>query len=346
MCKFLPKNTVKANGLVLNILVGIIVICPIFFAGFDYKFVNINWSHKGKWRHLAKLQVSSVCGTFFSFILGILFFAIIPDSKGIGALFSVFEFLTGVFSMFVSIFVLVGAYARTNELTEKCIIPNKNFFEQFFYLDEYFFKESNNLFCSDKCNCSLTDNTIDEFFFKYDEEDSNELKDAFADIIGYNNDEEKKIKTQDCHIETIVSNLGNTMYRSKFGEGIEKELKKLMNFWGKIEKKFHCTGWCEKSYLNGTKKYYLKYLFSDVNNGLVKNIGCMKPYRNWVQKMLRAFGGMMLIDSFLQLICLIFGVSLFLGFYSENSSNERPIEHEEYGATQKFNENEEHNKSN
>ena len=83
-----------------------------------------------------------------------------------------------------------------------------------------------------------------------------------------------------------------------------------------------------------------------MNKGLVENIGCMKPYRNWVQKMLRAFGGMMLIDSFLQLICLIFGVSLFLGFYSENSTNERPIEHEEYGATQKFNENEEHNKSN
>ena len=348
MCKFLPKNTVKANGLVLNILVGIIVISPIFFAGFDYKFVNINWSHKGKWRHLAKLQVSSVCGTFFSFILGILFFAIIPDSKGIGALFSFFEFITGVFSMFVSIFVLVGAYARTNDLTEKCIIPNKNFFEQFFYLDEYFFEESDKLLCSGECNCSLTDNTIDEFFFKYDEEDSNELKDAFADIIGYNNDEEKKIKTQDCHIETIVSNLGNTMYRSKFGEGIEKELKKLMNFWGKIEKKFHCTGWCKKSYKgdDGKTKYFLKYLFSDVNNGLVENIGCMKPYRNWVQKMLRAFGGMMLIDSFLQLICLIFGVSLFLGFYSENSSNERPIEHEEYGATQKFNENEEHNKSN
>ena len=348
MCKFLPKNTVKANGLVLNILVGIIVICPIFFAGFDYKFVNINWSHKGKWRHLGKLQVSSVCGTFFSFILGILFFAIIPDSKGIGALFSVFEFLTGVFSMFVSIFVLVGAYARTNELTEKCIIPNKNFFEQFYYLDEYFFKESNNLFCSNACNCSLTDNTIDEFLFKYDEEDSNELENAFADI-SVNNDE-NKIKTQNCNFDSIGKKLSNsTIYRSNFGDGGLNELKKLMNFWGRIEKKFHCTGWCEKSYYLDdkiTKKYYLKYLFSDVNNGLVKNIGCMKPYRNWVQKMLRAFGGMMLIDSFLQLICLIFGVSLFLGFYSENSSNERPIEHEEYGATQKFNENEEHNKSN
>ena len=67
--------------------------------------------------------------------------------------------------MFVSIFVLVGAYARTNELTEKCIIPNKNFFKQFFYL-EYFFQESNNLLCSSGCPCSLTDNTIDEYLIK------------------------------------------------------------------------------------------------------------------------------------------------------------------------------------
>ena len=343
MCKFLPKNTVKANGLVLNILVGIILICPIFFAGFDYKFVNINWSHKGKWRHLGKLQVSSVCGTFFSFILGILFFAIIPDSKGIGALFSFFEFITGVFSMFVSIFVLVGAYARTNELTEKCIIPNKNFFKQFFYL-EYFFQESNNLLCSKvKCPCYLTDNTIDEFLYKFDEEDEFEAQIYnFSDIDYQKN--AKNIKTQNCNDNTIEAKK-DKLY-DKFGV---VDLTKLMNFWGEIEKKFHCTGWCEKSYYLDdkiTKKYYLKYLFSDVNNGLVKNIGCMKPYRNWVQKMLRAFGGMMLIDSFLQLICLIFGVSLFLGFYSENSSNERPIEHEEYGATQKFNENEEHNKSN
>ena len=342
MCKFLPKNTVKANGLVLNILVGIILICPIFFAGFDYKFVNINWSHKGKWRHLGKLQVSSVCGTFFSFILGILFFAIIPDSKGIGALFSFFEFITGVFSMFVSIFVLVGAYARTNELTEKCIIPNKNFFKQFFYL-EYFFQKSNNLLCSSDCRCSLTDNTIDEFLYKFDEEDEFEAQIYnFSDIDYQKN--AKNIKTQNCNDNTIEAKK-DKLY-DKFGV---VDLTKLMNFWGEIEKKFHCTGWCEKSYYLDdkiTKKYYLKYLFSDVNNGLVKNIGCMKPYRNWVQKMLRAFGGMMLIDSFLQLICLIFGVSLFLGFYSENSSNERPIEHEEYGATQKFNENEEHNKSN
>ena len=343
MCKFLPKNTVKANGLVLNILVGIIVICPIFFAGFDYKFVNINWSHKGKWRHLAKLQVSSVCGTFFSFILGILFFAIIPDSKGIGALFSVFEFLTGVFSMFVSIFVLVGAYARTNELTEKCIIPNKNFFKQFFYL-EYFFQESNNLLCSKvKCPCYLTDNTIDEFLYKFDEDDEFEAQIYNFSDIEYGDKEENNIKTQVCKEKNKIEEGIDQNFIIHYGD---VNLDKLMNFWGKIEKKFHCTGWCEKSYLNGTKKYYLKYLFSDVNNGLVKNIGCMKPYRNWVQKMLRAFGGMMLIDSFLQLICLIFGVSLFLGFYSENSSNERPIEHEEYGATQKFNENEEHNKSN
>jgi hypothetical protein len=243
--------------------------------------------------------------------------------------------------MFVSIFVLVGAYARTNELTEKCIIPNKNFFKQFFYL-EYFFQESNNLLCSKvKCPCYLTDNTIDEFLYKFDEEDEFEAQIYnFSDIDYQKN--EKNIKTQDCNDNTIEAQK-DKLY-DKFGV---VDLTKLMNFWGKIEKKFHCTGWCEKSYyLNGTKKYYLKYLFSDVNNGLVKNIGCMKPYRNWVQKMLRAFGGMMLIDSFLQLICLIFGVSLFLGFYSENSSNERPIEHEEYGATQKFNENEEHNKSN
>lgn len=364
MCKFLPRNTIKVNGLILNILIGIIVICPIFFAGFDYKFVNINWSHIGKWRHLAKLQVSSVCGTFFSFILGILFFAIAPNSKAIGALFSFFEFITGVFSMFVSIFVLVGAYARTNELTEKCIIPNKNFFEQFYYLDRYFFKNSDIIFCGDDCKCNLNDKkAIDEFLYKYEEDDSSEFEESqiFYESLNIDNNNEilsilkcpNREMTTQFDFEDKNNNNSNQkvskFHIEKFGHINDKKLDNLIKFWGRIEKKFHCTGWCAKSYknINNTIKYR-KYLFSDINNGLVKKKGCMKPYRNWVQKMLRAFGGMMLIDSFLQLICLIFGVSLFLGFTSENSSNERPIEQEEYGATQKLDEksNKEHSKSN
>ena len=347
MCKFLPRNTIKVNGLILNILIGIIVISPIFFAGFDYKFVNINWSHKGKWRHLAKLQVSSVCGTFFSFILGILFFAIAPNSKAIGALFSFFEFITGVFSMFVSIFVLVGAYARTNELTEKCIIPNKNFFEQFYYLDRYFFKNSDIIFCGDVCKCDLNDKkAIDELLYKYEEDDSSEFEESqkFYNTLEIENN--GHLSVLDCPNRNDITqkdenNNNSQFYIEKYGMIINKKLDNLIKFWGRIEKKFHCTGWCAKSYKkNGaTNKYrYRKYLFSDINNGLVKKKGCMKPYRNWVQKMLRAFGGMMLIDSFLQLICLIFGVSLFLGLTSENSSNERPVEQEEYGATQKLDE--------
>jgi len=356
MCKFLPRNTIKVNGLILNILVGIIVICPIFFAGFDYKFVNINWSHKGKWRHLGKLQVSSVCGTFFSFILGIIFFAIAPSSKAIGALFSFFEFITGVFSMFVSIFVLVGAYARTNELTEKCIIPNKNFFEQFFYLDRYFFKNSDILLCGD-CKCDLNDQKIiDKLLYNFEDDDSSELEDRQDFYKNLNIENNKIVSVLKCtdRDKIIVQDYTNTnnnivyqFYLNKYGD-MHKKLDNLIKFWGRIEKKFHCTGWCVKSYnYKGTQKFR-KYLFSDINNGLVEKKGCMKPYRNWVQKMLRAFGGMMLIDSFLQLICLIFGVSLFLGFTSENSTNERPIEQEEYGAAQKLDEksNKEHSKSN
>jgi len=350
MCKCLPRNTIKVNGLLLNIIIGIILISPIFLTGFDYNFVNLNWCRTGKWRHIGKLQISSVCIAFFSFILGFLFFGVLPNSKPLGAIFSFIEFCSGVFSMFVSIFVLVGAYARTNELTEKCIIPNKNFFENFFYLN-YLFQESDRSLCSDSCPCNLNDyKAIDQFL-----EDSS--GDDYFYKLNRNYSNDAYIKTQDCSIsrDKVKEKINN--FDNKFGNLEDKHIKKLMDFWGRIEKKFKCTGWCEKTYKyedeNNNKDIksvaYRKYLFSDINKGVVKNIGCMKPYRNWVQKMLRAFGGLMLIDSFLQLICLVFGVSLFAGLTSENSSNERP-EYEDYGTMQKNNQKnsneEEHDKSN
>jgi hypothetical protein len=344
MCKCLPRNTIKVNGLLLNIIIGIILITPIFLTGFDYNYVNLNWSRTGKWRHIGKLQISSVSIAFFSFILGFLFFGVLPNSKPVGAIFSFIEFCSGVFSMFVAIFVLVGAYARTNELTEKCIIPNKNFFENFFYLNDLF-AESDKSLCTSSCPCDLTDyKAIDEFL---DDSSDNEY---FYNYTRNVPDKKNIIKAQDCE-DAINSFYEIVNNNNRFGILGTVHIKKLMNFWGRIEKKFHCTGWCQKTYKNENEKTveFKKYLFSDINKGVVKNIGCMKPYRNWVQKMLRAFGGLMLIDSFLQLICLIFGVSLLAGLTSENSSNERP-EYEDYGAMQKNNQKnsneEEHDKSN
>lgn len=100
---------------------------------------------------------------------------------------------------------------------------------------------------------------------------------------------------------------------------------KIFNrFWEHIENKFDCTGFCSTVYQReanfpASEDQFdkaplqipmFKYLFSDINRGIPKHRGCMKPILDWLPKMLISFGSFALFAALVQLALFFLSISL------------------------------------
>ena len=81
-------------------------------------------------------------------------------------------------------------------------------------------------------------------------------------------DPSKVTRLQDCP-KDVIDKVKLTFDALKISK-INIKMNDFMTFWGRIEKKFDCNGWCESSYTGEDGKYHImtKYLFSDVNKGV------------------------------------------------------------------------------
>ena len=105
-------------------------------------------------------------------------------------------------------------------------------------------------------------------------------------------------------------------------EGFEPKI--FNRFWEHIENKFDCTGFCSTVYQrdggfsNPLDKFdeaplqipMFKYLFSDINRGIPKHRGCMKPIMDWLPKMLISFGSFALFAALVQFALFCLSISL------------------------------------
>ena len=99
-------------------------------------------------------------------------------------------------------------------------------------------------------------------------------------------DPSKVTRLQDCP-KDVIDKVKLTFDALKISK-INIKMNDFMTFWGRIEKKFDCNGWCESSYTGEDGKYHImtKYLFSDVNKGVVRNRGCMHRLIDWLPRSL------------------------------------------------------------
>lgn len=317
MCKCLPKNTVIKIGLFLTFLIGVLSISPIFFSRFEYRQTHLNWIKEGPWTALGAAQISSVVVLFASFILGIMTFGICIQSKGLQLFFVVFELLSTIISFSIGVYCLVASQISNNELTQTCQIDYKGMFDNFRYLDELFHK-ADFILCSSDCPCNITnDLTLEEF--QQTEKFYNEYKE-------YKIDSNSTIKSiQQCqNIDDIITVSKQTNFTDNIGYITEDIFRKdFATYWKRIEEKFDCVGWCEGAYfdsISSKNRFMYKYLFSDVNRGVPKR-RCMNPFKNWMVRMLKAFGSLILIDSILQATIFVFAVTLFCFLSFKEDSN-------------------------
>lgn len=184
-------------------------------------------------------------------------------------------------------------------------------------LDELF-KSIDQQFCSDNCKCDIKQ----DFETKYN---SNQTLKTYFDSLKTERGN-NVINFLNCS-ETILSSISETFsqYDKDNGNYLKKfNLTKFGDFWEYIEKKFECTGWCQSEYTIDDKTYpYLKYLSSNINNGVVKNPGCLKSILDWLPPLLKAYGGIAVCCSICGIINFVLALFLLIGCYKKNKNKSK-----------------------
>ena len=179
----------------------------------------------------------------------------------------------------------------------------------------------NSLFCGANCKCKFSDdNSIKKNIFLNDEiykEFKNDENKGDYDIV----------KFQDCH-NLIKDEARNRYLEHPKAAKYPIDTEKFQKYFKKLEKRFKCTGWCKTAYKDPytlDNRYIVKYLFSNIENGLPHHIGCMNKISSWLPHYVMTIGIFMLIASFFETICLLIS-TLLLGNNEDNNYNDNNFE--------------------
>lgn len=285
MCKCLTRGEVKRTGLVFTILFGLTCIPCIVIAGLNYWYTDLSWQKDGAWRYLSGLQVGAVVSVFFVFMMGVANFTCGKECKTFQIIFSILLILCTLLALGVGIVVLIGGTIDKNNLSKSCQIHYKGMFEDFLKVDKLL-TNADNILCTEKCPCYFTDDGVyQELTEKYQNGIVRSDKGGFKSI-------------KECY-DKKGDVAGFTLEGSIIKNN--KQAKKFMKYWKRIEEKFDCAGWCTKP---------MKYLFSDVNRGIPDH-KCSTEVTGWVIRMVLAFGGLMVITSGIMIIVILLAISDF-----------------------------------
>lgn len=340
MCKSLDKRQITNCGIFWSIFFGCIGISSLVLSIIQFPYTRLHWMNKGSWRHLGGLGISAVSVLFVFCILSIITFILFIEKKIILLIYCITELAASIYVLFVSIFSLIAAQRYRNEKTDLCEEQLSGFFSNFLVLDDYFHIVDNFL-CSESCECVFSNKSAYQEFSTINIANpepqivSDQWK-YMKDYVIYNKKGDKTRAYSFSQCSDDIQALAKSYF---IDEIIAKnntdvfEINNFYNYWKRIEEKFKCTGWCNNKYLdiNNEERIVAKYLFSNIDGGIVKNRGCMKLLSSWLTKIINGFGSTLLCAGFFMLFPLIFSICLYFGYYNYydedyNSEKDKEIE--------------------
>ena len=298
--KYLKKSTVRRSGRYITFSCSIFCIVNIILISIQYKYVNISWMSKGIWRHYPNLSVLAIFVQVLGIILGIIINYRNLECKTLQKIYCIYQLLAIIYVLFVCNFSIICSIIKKNNETLNCNKSLKGFFTQFYYLDDYFHIVDYNL-CSENCLC-VTNNP--EIYYSLSEGN-------YDKNIIYNErlSDDYIIKFQKCDI-SLQNNINKYFdYSESYNKIGSVNIKRFYKYWNNIENKFNCIGWCKLNYENTTNHNMKKYLFSNINKGII-NESCMEKVTNWISKMILSFGIILYISWFLMVASYVFGFML------------------------------------
>lgn len=159
------------------------------------------------------------------------------------------------------------------------------------------------LFCSNRCPCYFNSTTSSLFT-------TNSLSMPFSSQWTFRDTiVNTKIRFQDCDKVVVTDAYNKYLDRNAYyNHSFNPDW--FHTYYKHIEEYFKCTGFCGTTYYDmnkGTTQKIVKYLFSDVTQGIPENIGCLPVLLDWVTKTLNAFAAVACFMAFVQLILVFVG---------------------------------------
>ena len=73
---------------------------------------------------------------------------------------------------------------------------------------------------------------------------------------------------------------------------------KFQDYMANVENEFKCSGWCNVTYTNtntNTRMVMFKYLYTNVNRGPPRYLGCLNSVIEWLPPYLNGFGSVTMV---------------------------------------------------
>jgi hypothetical protein len=180
------------------------------------------------------------------------------------------------------------------------------------YIDNYLVGVDNML-CSDYCPCYLYNKT--EFI------SDTEVYPTYA-TWNITTDSNGPVKYQNC------SKKVHELLYKKYTEFQNNTLNEpvFWNYYNYIENTFNCVGFCRTKYFNDMENANVtmyKYMFTDVNRGIPKSIGCMNNLLQSLRLNLKWIGVVVLVVTIILLLVFILAIALCYVRKDEKDSNKK-----------------------
>lgn len=287
----------------------------------DYKILHASWS-KTPWKELAPCQLSCNIFILFSGFIGIiLFFNNKKEAEQMFVIiFTVMISLSSLFTWAIGIFSCIGGtiYHKENHQLG-CKSKLTGVLEMYNNIDSYFLY-ADSLLCSNQCQCIFKENVKNEYLNNIYSPGAYSTLQSWIYTSKKFNDEETFNFWDNCSFE-VKEEARNRYLETQTSLNHRINYNNFAKYWKKIEEKFKCTGWCQTNYIDPytlQEKQMLKYIFSDINNGLPEYPGCINRLTNWLPSMVGATGACLIVCAFIQSISIIFLIKIYLN----NSNND------------------------
>jgi hypothetical protein len=324
------KKNLSALGITSIIIILICSIISLVLSSIDFNILYARWS-SSYYKYLAPCSVASTSFCVFVGLIGLLIFLF--NINGLMPIFVFLLLLSTLASWGTAVISIMGGRIKhKNNGSLGCQTELTGVLQIFENIDIYLMYV-NSLFCGANCQCqAFDDGSGDEYIINIDENDkvflNNEFNKEFTSNQKYIfSDGGKTNQFQDCK-QLIKDEAKNRYLEHPKAAKYPIDTEKFQKYYKKLEKRFKCTGWCKTAYKDPytlDNRYIVKYLFSDIRNGLPHHIGCMNKISSWLPHYVMTIGIFMLIASFFETICLLIS-TLLLGNNEDNNYNDNNFE--------------------
>ena len=320
------KKNLSALGITSIIIILICSIISLVLSSIDFNVLYARWS-SSYYKYLAPCSVASTSFCVFVGLIGLLIFLF--NINGLMPIFVFLLLLSTLASWGTAVISIMGGRIKhKNNGKLGCQTELTGVLQIFENIDIYLMYV-NSLFCGANCQCKDLKQKYD---INLDEKDkvflNNEIYKEFILNKEYIfTDESNTNKFQDCN-PLIKEEARNRYLEHPKAAKYPLDTEKFQKYFKKLEKRFKCTGWCKTAYKDPytlDNRYIVKYLFSDIDNGLPHHIGCMNKISSWLPHYVMTIGIFMLIASFFETICLLIS-TLLLGNNEDNNYNDNNFE--------------------